>query len=257
MTSLRTRINRIVGPILANRYTGIIAAKLLRDRIPHRGLTIDTSDPVVTPEIKAALLLGGYESGEYRFVQRHLPRDVDVVELGGSLGVISCTTRRAIAPERRMVIVEADPRLANSLRRNLALNGCETNTTVAEVAISYGGGDTVAFAMGESSVSGRIASEAPDLQTVQVPARTLSGLLDEHGITDFALISDIEGVEWQILRHDLDALARARIIIMETHDSREHGTHQQLVATLLDSGRFRLLDSHGPVVALQPVTAHG
>src|SRR3569623_274442 len=96
MTSLATHAKRFIGPLLANRWTGLVAARVLRDRIPHRGLTIDTSSPVVTPEIKAALRMRVYESSEYRFVRRYVPTDCDVIELGGSLGVISCTIRRRI-----------------------------------------------------------------------------------------------------------------------------------------------------------------
>ena len=255
MTSLAAQAKRFIGPLLANRWTGIVAARILHDRIPHRGLTIDTSSPVVTPEIKAALLLQGYESGEYRFVRQYIPTDCDVIELGGSLGVISCTIRRRIAVDRRQFIVEADPRLANALRRNLALNDCAHGVEVIEAAISYDPGDTVSFALGESSVSGRIAADAGSLPTIDVPAVTLGQLIERHGLTDFALVSDIEGVEWRILQHDLDALAGARMIVMETHDSPGNGSHDDLIAALLATGRFDLIDRHGPVVVLKPKAA--
>lgn len=252
MTSLATHAKRFIGPLLANRWTGVIAARVLNNRIPHRGLTIDTSSPVVTPEIKAALLLQGYESGEYRFVRKYIPTDCDVIELGGSLGVISCTIRRRIAADRRQFVVEADPRLAVALRRNLEINGCAIGVDVIEAAISYDGGDTVSFALGESSVSGRIAADAGSMPTIEVPALTLGQLIERHGLTDFALVSDIEGVEWRILKNDLDALAKARMIVMETHDSPGNGSYEELVAALIATGRFDLIDRHGPVVVLQP-----
>jgi len=255
MTSLATHAKRFIGPLLANRWTGIVAARVLGDRIPHRGLTIDTSSPVVTPRIKAALLLQGYESGEYRFVRRYIPTDCDVIELGGSLGVISCTIRRRIDPARRQFIVEADPRLAKALRRNLSINRCDTNVDVIEAAISYDPGETVSFALGESSVSGRVAADAGSLPTIEVPACTLSQLIERHDLTDFALVSDIEGVEWRILKNDLDALASARMIVMETHDSPGNGSYEDLIAALQKTGRFDLIDRHGPVVVLKPKAA--
>lgn len=255
MTSLATHAKRFIGPLLANRWTGLVAARVLRDRIPHRGLTIDTSSPVVTPEIKAALLMRGYESSEYRFVRRYVPTDCDVIELGGSLGVISCTIRRRIDPARRQFIVEADPRLAQALRRNLAINGCAHNVEVIEQAISYAGGDTVSFALGETSVSGRIAADDRSLQTIEVPACTLGQLVERHRLTDFALVSDIEGVEWRMLQNDLDALASARMIVMETHKNSGDGSYEDLIAALLGTGRFDLVDRHGPVVVLKPKPA--
>ena len=252
MTSLATHVKRFVGPIIANRWTGIVAARVLGDRIPHRGLTIDTSSPVVDPETKAALLVNGYESAEFRFVQRYLPVDCDVIELGGSLGVVSCTIRRRIAADRRQIVVEADPRLATVLRRNLAINDCARGVEIVEAAISYAGGATVQFALGERSDSGRIAADASGLPTIEAPVVTLSQLIERHGLTDFALVCDIEGVEWRIVEHDLDALAKARLIIMETHGVPGHGSHDDLVAAIVATGRFGLLDRYGPVVVLQP-----
>jgi FkbM family methyltransferase len=184
-----------------------------------------------------------------------VPTDCDVIELGGSLGVISCTIRRRIDPARRQFIVEADPRLAKALRRNLAINHCDANVDVIEAAISYDPGDTVSFALGESSVSGRVAADAGSLPTIEVPACTLSQLIERHNLTDFALVSDIEGVEWRILKNDLEALASARMIVMETHDSPGNGSYEDLIVALQATGRFDLIDRHGPVVVLKPKAA--
>lgn len=250
-----TALKRFVGPILANHRTGAIIARLWNDRIPHRGLIIDTSDPVVGNDIKAALLVRGYESSEYRFVRKYLPRDCDVVELGGSLGVISCTIRRHIEAERKLVIVEADPRLAASLTRNLKLNNCERNSIVEHKAISYSGDATVSFALGETSVSGRIAEHGAGLRTVEVDATSLSGLLETHQLTDYCLVSDIEGVEWQIVAHDFEALAKARVIVMETHDVAEYGKFQKLIEQITASGLFDHVDLHGAVAVFIRRTA--
>ena len=90
------------------------------------------------------------------------------------------------------------------------------------------------------------------MPTIEVPAVTLAQLIDRHRLTDFALVCDIEGVEWRIVEHDLDALAKARIIVMETHGIPDHGGHDDLIATIVATGRFTLLDQYGPVVVLQP-----
>lgn len=242
-----TALKRFVGPILANHKTGAIIAKLFKNRIPHRGLIIDTNDHVVGNDIKAALFVHGYESSEYRFVRKYLPRDSDVVELGGSLGVISCTIRRHIDAERKLVIVEADPRLAALLSRNLKLNDCECNSIVEHKAISYSGDPTVSFGLGETSVSGRIAEHGAGLDTVEVEATTLSKLLQTHNLKDYCLVSDIEGVEWQIVAHDFEALANARVIVMETHDVAEYGKFQKLIEHITASGIFDHVDLHGAV----------
>ena len=241
-----TALKRAVGPLLANTLTGRLAGWLFRDRIPHRGLIIDTSPKMVTPGIKAALLLRGYESGEYRFVRDYLPRDRDVIELGGSLGVISCTIRRKLDPARKLVVVEANPNLADALERNLALNGCATNVSVERTAIAYGGAAHIDFELGETSVSGRIAEKSSGA-TISVPAMPLSVLVGRHGLDEFSLVCDIEGVEWEILREDKAALARAATIIIEAHDRAGFGGYEAFFSELAATGLFTLAGQHGAV----------
>jgi FkbM family methyltransferase len=246
------RMKRLISPVLANARTGRLIAKLTGDRIRHRGLIIDTSHPVITPEIKAALFWHGYESGEYRFIRRHLPRDLDVIELGGSMGVISATIRRHIELGRKLVIVEADPRLADVLETNLTNNRCADGVTIERTAISYSGDASVSFALGPSSVSGRLADNSrADEQTVTVPAVTLSGLVQRHGFSRFSLVCDIEGVEWDILAQDQGVLAQAEVVIMELHARPGLETISAQVDRLLGLGLFELIDQHGPVVALR------
>jgi len=251
MNQVMLMARRVVGNLVTQAWVGRAAAFILHDNIPHRGLVIDTSDPVVTPRIKAALLARAYESGEYRFVRSYLPRDCDVIELGGSLGVISCSIRKHILPDQRQVVIEADPRLARILRGNLARNGCDRNIDVVETAISYGG-DTVSFGLGETSVSGRVALPGSTLDTIEVPATTLGKLVDRFALRDFAVVSDIEGVEWQIVENDLDTLKRARVLVLELHDSDGYGSYQDLLAKLLATQAFELIDQYGPVVVLRP-----
>lgn len=245
-------MKRLISPVLANARTGRMIAKLTDNLIRHRGLVLDTSHPVITPEIKAALFWHGYESGEYRFIKQHLPRNLDVIELGGSMGVISATIRRHIERDRRLVIVEADPRLADVLEGNLARNGCADGVTIERAAISYSGDADVSFALGPSSVSGRLADgNSPDEQTVTVPAITLSGLARRHGFERFALVCDIEGVEWDIFASDRGVLSRAEMVIMELHARPGLDTVASQVQAVLDTGLFDLIDQHGPVVTLR------
>lgn len=243
-------LKRFVGPLLANDTTGRWIARLFGDRIPHRGLRLDTSHPIIKNEIKAALFFRGYESAEYRFVTKHIPRDCDVVELGGSMGVMSCTIRKRIDPDRKLVVVEADPRLTAILRHNLALNQCEANVAICQKAIAYPGGGTIAFVEGETSVSGRLAGPDTALRTFQVPAVTLSMLLEEHAIGDYCLVSDIEGVEWDIVANDAAALSRARIVVIEMHAVAGLETERAQIDRIMATGLFNVIDSYGAVVAL-------
>jgi FkbM family methyltransferase len=246
--SWMTPLNRAIGPMLANNTTGRWIARWFGDRIPHRGLVVDTSHPLIKDNIKAALFFRGYESGEYRFVRRYVPANIDVVELGGSMGIISCTIRRNMDANHRLIVVEADPRLADVLERNLAINGCSDGVFVERKAISYSGEATVSFAQGETSVSGRLSQGGNDEVSITVPATTLAKLIGDHGLTDYALVSDIEGVEWNMINNDLDAMAKARVIVIETHADDPSIDVAALIAKLKMAGKFDIVAEHGPVI---------
>ncbi|HET9428655.1 MAG TPA: FkbM family methyltransferase [Allosphingosinicella sp.] len=231
---------------------GKAVGKVFGDRIPHRGLTVDVSNRHVTDRTKARLLFRAYESAEYRFMQRYLPADVDVIELGGSLGVMSCLIRRRLAPDRRLVVVEADPSIVELLRRNLAINDCVEGTVVENVAIAPDGVNHVRFMVGQASNAGRVAVKADaERQLINVAATSLSQLLKRNGTDRFSLVSDIEGAEWDLWRNEPEVLRRASWIVMETHDHPDFGTSDELIASLAADGSFELVDRYGPVIALK------
>jgi FkbM family methyltransferase len=250
--SLAMKARRTFGPLIIRGSVGDFAARLFGNRLPHRGLRVDVSSKLVSPVTKAAILLRAYESGEIRFMNRYLPRERDVVELGGSLGVMSCLIRRKIAPECRLLVVEADPRIAEILRSNLRLNRCEQGTTVENVAICDGEVESISFALGVRSDSGRLASgRRASEETVTISAMSLKRLLDRHGIESYSLVSDIEGAEWSLWRNQREALLKAEVIILETHDNPEFGSYQDLITEMAGDPAFEIVDRYGPVVVLR------
>lgn len=248
--SFSVTVNRLIGPLVINAFSGRLIARLLGNKIPHRGLTIDTGSGLVNDSLKAALFFRGYESGEYRFIEKFIHSDIDVVELGGSIGVMSSIIRRKLAPSRKLVTVEADPRLAVLLADNLSRNGLRDGVVITQKAISYSDEPTVTFAQGETSVGGKLAEAGDTRPTFTVPAITLATLIEENGISDYALVSDIEGVEWSMIEGDLDALARARVIVMETHSQGDEAREAGLIDSLVKAGNFTVAGRHGPVLVL-------
>jgi len=224
---------------------GRIAGLVYRNRIPYRGLRILTHNRLVTPVVKALLCWGFYEEDEASFVARSLAPNLDVVELGASLGVVSCLVARKLDADRRVVSVEALPELLALARANAEENGLDSRIRFVQGAISYGSGDLVAFEADDMSLCGRLAAESAvrDARRVEVPAKTLGVLLNESRIGDYALVCDIEGAEAGIIEEDAAALERCRQIIIELHDTTYNGvslTPADLSARLEDKHGFRL-----------------
>lgn len=237
---------RLVAQQLCRPGVGRLVAAATGDRLRSRGALVDTSSPLVLPEVKASLFWGLYESAEIRFIQRHLPADLDVVELGASLGVVSSHIARRLAPGRRLVCVEPNAALRPLAERNVGLNATGVALTQVTGAVAYGA-PTVRFEAARRNIDSRLAG---GLAGVEVPAVQLGRLLAQQGLGDFALVSDIEGAEAAVLAEDGAALARCRLIIAELHATTHAGqaVSVEMLVGWVERLGFTVVDRHGPVV---------
>lgn len=227
---------------------GRAIARLYGDRIPLRGFRFQTGSSAIAPTTKAQLFWGFYESSERRLLARHVAGDLDVVELGSSLGVVSTFVASRLRPGRRLVGVEANDALIPLALGNIAANLPDVPVSIEHGAIHYGA-ETVSFEIGAESVGSRLGTGD---RAVTVPAIRLSDLLRTHGIDRYDLVSDIEGAEAEVLRFDAEALRGCRSIVIELHHVTEDGrdlTPDDLLGRLQALG-FTLIERHGPVCAL-------
>jgi hypothetical protein len=78
-------IKKIVVLFLCHSSMGKLIGLIWNNRIPHRGSRIEVPADG-DPRVNAMLYWGIYESAEIRFVRRYLGNELDVIELGSSLG---------------------------------------------------------------------------------------------------------------------------------------------------------------------------
>ncbi len=114
---------------------------------------------------KMAMLKNGYELQERLAITRYLRRDLPVVELGGSIGVVACLTNRLLKDRKAHVVVEANPFAIPHLERNKQRNRCEFE--IVNRAIAYRT-DTVTFRPSSKMCGNSITSEG-DQPPVTVP----------------------------------------------------------------------------------------
>jgi len=247
---LKHKVVRVMRQPSVGRFLG----NVFGERIPTRGCIIDTSDARVVPEVKADLFFRFYESCEIRFVARYLRRDLDVVELGGSIGVVTCQIRKLIGSNCRMVCVEADSELVRLIGNNLKINRLDKQVSVVNAAIDYSGGETVCFAAGPSNSEGKVDQQDSRGCGLEVKTTTLSRVLSEYGLADYALVCDIEGAEAGIIFRDRDAFLNCKQIIIELHDTVFEGERVgtgKMLNVLTRTHGFHLRDSYGPVCVLE------
>lgn len=249
--ALRHTVKVRMASLLCSPRFGRSLRWALNDKLPNRGRTFDARDAAVTDEAAAAIVWGFYESSERRFVQKYLPRDRDVIELGSSLGVVTSHIAHRLAPGRKLVCVEANARLLGTLRSNVARNSDGVDARFVNAAVAYDG-PTVDFAVCDDLLGSKVAGQGATNLT-RVPAVTLSGLRAEHGLDEYSLVMDIEGAEVDIVFGPSDELAGCRLIIAELHNTARAGqtyTYEAIKSRLLEHHGFELLAQHGPVVVL-------
>lgn len=134
---------------------------------------------------------------EIDWLRKHLATGGNYIDIGANVGAL--TLPLAPLPGVRVIAVEPGPVALPRLRFNVRVNGFD-NVIVEGVALSDQEGE-VQFVSDESDlkysgINGRWAQGI----TVTIPAKTLSGLADEHGFDRIdALKIDVEGHEDAIL----------------------------------------------------------
>jgi FkbM family methyltransferase len=243
---------RMIAQVLGNEVLGRALGRALKQRVPSRGLVIDTSSEWVSGHVKAALAFNMYESAESRFVQRYLRSDLDTIEFGASLGFVSCQIRRRLERNARLFCVEANPNLLPVLRRNLELNVPGAEVTTINAAVDESGAEFIELALGRDNLDSRVNASAD--RRITVKAIQLREFVREHAIEQYALVCDIEGSEAGFIFGDPAALQGCRQILIELHNTAWNGRDLSvgnLRDALVDRHGFRQVDTYGRVFVFE------
>ncbi len=246
------RSKTFVKSIICCKPVGYLLGMLYRNRVPFHGALIDVKSANIPSQNKALLFWGLYENAERRFVQKYLLSNLDVVEVGSSVGAISSQIAKRLDPDRRLICVEGNPRLQESLATNLQLNCGHLDTEISSAAIAYGDAE-VDFWLSADNLRSHRDRQYGDMEQVKVPTLTLGSLLKERNIGDYQLVADIEGAELDILDNDGDALATCKRVVIELHET-VRGSQTISVAKLrskFEALGFVVLEQYGRVIAFE------
>jgi FkbM family methyltransferase len=187
------------------------------DRFLYHGLEVRVPEQAGLG-VANALLRGKYERDEATMIMKHLPADLPVIELGGSLGVISRLIRSRLGAEVPHLVVEANPDLIETCRFNAAQGAAPGRTIVVNAAI-YHDGPLARFRVGRDIHSNALAGREPDAgRVIEAKAVTLADLHRQLGApAEVVLVSDIEGAEYAVFERESAILAHLRLAIVEIH----------------------------------------
>jgi len=242
------RLKKIVAGILCSKFVSWIVRKIYGDVIPSFGVRIRF--PVgMSNTVRAAVFWRISESAEIRICRKYLKPDMDVVELGAGIGLVSSHIAEKLVEGRRLVCVEANEGIVGALRDNLDRNAQHLETFVENAAVAYQKDETVEFFQGSSHFS---SSLEPGKGRVGIPTRSLrlSDVVSKYNMQSFGLVMDIEGAEIEILLLDKKALQGCEQIIAELHDTSFNGREflvEDIIKIVKEEHLFNLVHRRGPV----------
>jgi len=152
-----------------------------------------------------------YELEERELVKKWIQPSDRVLELGGCIGVVACTTNKFLnLNENNHIIVEANPKLIPFIQKNRDLNNCKFK--IEQVAVGHDG--KAAFYFGERINGGSVCRSSSE--SIEVNSVSLRNLEQKHGKFN-VLLMDIEGAELKVIEDSRDLLKNYRIIMVEWH----------------------------------------
>jgi FkbM family methyltransferase len=229
-----------------SRLRLLVLAKGSKKQVGLDNCTFDLAG-ITNDSIRIELITNQYELPERQAVIRYLRRDLPVVELGGSMGVVACMTNKLLMDPTAHVVVEANPLAIPQLELNRKLNG--RRFEILNCAIAYGA-DSVTFRPSTDMAASSITRAGEELP-VTVPTVALGRLVHDRGFKRFNLVCDIEGLECDLVCQEAEVLKNADTIIMETHARYIGAEKFAAMMTKLEELGFRIVAEMGFVVVLQ------
>ena len=166
------------------------------------------------------LINGVYGMEEMRFILDHLVRGSTFVDVGANIGCYSLPAAQRVAPNGRVLSIEASPKILSLLQTNVERNHA-SNVTIVPVAASDRDG-IVSFYAAPSTHAG-MGSLAPRFVDgeIYVPARPVDSILTEARVDQVHLMKvDVEGFEAAVFRGSRQLLTSDTppIVLFEFND---------------------------------------
>jgi FkbM family methyltransferase len=212
--SLKSWLRGKIYLLITGGPVGTICGSIMRGRVS------DALGRVAVPEgakaeSVAAIVFGVYEYPERQLIGRWLPRDIDCVELGCSIGIISRVILSRLQPACRLIAVEASHELLDLAMRNIKTAGFSSRFVPTHGAVHYEG-DYVIFANDADHIRGKVATSEHNNGT-KTPCASLKRIIQRYSLDKYSLVMDIEGSEFGVLEQDSESLAACQAIIAEVH----------------------------------------
>lgn len=214
-----------------------LAERLMRGRTVRRRLP--NGVPIlVSPDAQLKYLGHTFDADLVRVAREHVQPGAVVWDIGANCGVFAFSCNQA----SRVIAVEADPFLAQVLRRSTEANRAPVEVVNCAIAESCG---LASFSIARRGRASNHLSQLPghsqtggERGRITVATLTLDTLLSTDALPQFVKI-DVEGAEELVLRGSAETLRRARPLLWLETSKHSH----EACKDILDAHGYRL--EHG------------
>lgn len=186
---------------------------------------------------------GWYEKQEIALIDRipHI-EDMNVLELGACLGVVSVVTNKKLKNPENHIVVEANPKLIRYLDCNKILNDCKFKIENAMVS-SRSDGVFYSYDKLVAGSSHRMDNRERNKTKHIVNVMSLRELMAKYKISFDVIILDIEGGELEFLE-DIGDVA-VKYIMVEIHEGLMYRGFKKKCLKVLDNRGASLIARDG------------
>ena len=173
------------------------------------GVRLPLKLPAITAPIRKDIFFGNYEAKEAELVSKYIAPDDVVMEIGAGIGFLSALCAKAVGSEH-VFAYEANPQLMPVIKQVHALN--QVAPSVSNVLLGEGEGERD-FWLEKDYWASSLIQGSKDATAIRV--RQIDLNQEIRRTRPSFLIVDIEGGEYELLRHaHLDPI---RKIVIEVH----------------------------------------
>ena len=247
---------KILFRLLVNKLTGNIICFFYPHLIPDTrwpGYRFSIKRDGINKSLAASIFFGFYEAGEIRFIHKYYSGNTDVIELGGSMGIVTSHLASILKAGRKLITVEANPFLEKTLLSNVSryINK-ESEFTILTKAIAYHSSEVALHITGNSTETTalNLGNNGNDDEVI-VKSIKLSDIILKFNLIDYTLVCDIEGSEIELLKNETVGLENCIEMFIELHETTtEEGmiSTDKLKEIIEKVHKFRFVQSNGPVM---------
>ncbi|HSG28674.1 MAG TPA: FkbM family methyltransferase [Candidatus Krumholzibacterium sp.] len=170
--------------------------------------------------MRRRLFRGLYETAERDLVKRFVRPGDSILEIGASIGILTCFLAKSAGEQGRIVCVEPNVALKPHFDRQLRLNGITAELVNVLCCPLWGEAVPSEFASqtfqpSPDSLSGRMGSASGN--GIAVPWKTASAICMERNLEPSVVIVDVEGTEKVWTRCPPGFPPSVRAVIVEFH----------------------------------------